>query len=671
MRNKKSNALPELIQLSLDGRLHLSVTDKEQGASFLVDFFRLVRPRNNKQYRNADQNLQRLVVQLQESPALLHDFRIAILSQLIDTNLLPALTESGLLQSRGFVQEFVARVNHKLLPALQQEDDFLYVVNRIFYDSRDYRWVEEIQRNTWKTLFELVNLPVDTNSKGLQQQLSRSLLVLSYKLVHHALEPEIKQYIPQAYVEDNPFTWQNNRIIHLIAINDTIDESMPDGWVEDLLLLLRICADGLEQIKEIQSTRGASLSLTYTTLVMGYIIERMEIIIDLMDNDKHLHTDKLAALFTELVRNEKRKNSLRELSSQSFGYIAYQIAEHKGRKGDKYITGNRQEYNAMLVSAMWGGFIICFTVIIKKLLGKLAMPPFWQGFAYGTNYAIGFLVIEETHATLATKQPAFTASAVASSLDTKKNEQPNLYNMAVTVAKVTRSQIASFFGNLIVVFPVTFLFAWLYNKAVGHPLADMAHAKAMLLEQDPVKSLSLLYAANTGFFLFLSGLIAGFIQNKMQYGRISERLQKHPVLRLHLPNKRLKRIGDYIEQHAGAIIGNIILGYILGMSGIIMQELFGIPFDIRHITIAAGNAAIAFYTIGFRNVTWQFATVSFIGVLGIGCINFLISFSCAFIVALKSRGIRLRDYPEFLKILWRYFKTYPLHFIRPPKAINT
>ena len=111
----------------------------------------------------------------------------------------------------------------------------------------------------------------------------------------------------------------------------------------------------------------------------------------------------------------------------------------------------------MLVSAMKGGVIICFVAIIKNLLTIMEMPIFWHGFSYSVNYSIGFVAIEETHSTLATKQPAFTASAVASSLDTRKNShQPNLYNLAVTVAKVSRSQIASFIGNLLLFFPEPF-----------------------------------------------------------------------------------------------------------------------------------------------------------------------------------------------------------------------
>src|ERR1035438_5972221 len=255
------------------------------------------------------------------------------------------------------------------------------------------------------------------------------------------------------------------------------------------------------------------------------------------------------------------------------------------------------------------------------------MAIFWHSFSYSLNYSLGFIIIEESHSTLATKQPAFTASAVASSLDTRKNAQePNLYNLAVTVAKVSRSQIASFLGNLIIVFPGTYLLAWLYYLLTGTKILEGAAAATMLEDQHPWHSLSLLYACNAGFFLFLSGIIAGYVQNKIQYSHIAKRLQTHPLLRFSIPPARLQRLANYLDKHAGPLIGNIALGFMLGMSGLVVK-IFGIPFDIRHITIAAGNVAIAVYGIGLRNIPPGYLVTIVFGVLGIGFFNFLVSFS--------------------------------------------
>jgi site-specific recombinase len=57
------------------------------------------------------------------------------------------------------------------------------------------------------------------------------------------------------------------------------------------------------------------------------------------------------------------------------------------------------------------------------------------------------------------------------------------------------------------------------------------------------------------------------------------------------------------------------------------------------------------------------------GVIGIGFLNFLVSFSLAFIVAARSRGVRIREYPGFLGILWRYFRSNPLDFVRPRRRV--
>ncbi|MCW3108248.1 MAG: site-specific recombinase, partial [Segetibacter sp.] len=47
--------------------------------------------------------------------------------------------------------------------------------------------------------------------------------------------------------------------------------------------------------------------------------------------------------------------------------------------------------------------------------------------------------------------------------------------------------------------------------------------------------------------------------------------------------------------------------------------------------------------------------------------NFLVSFSLAFLVAIKSRGVRLKDYPEMLTIMGKFFIKFPTDFFFPPK----
>jgi site-specific recombinase len=672
MFGRKKKTKPDFIETVSGRSAVLSIADSQAGLDFLVGFFSVIRPRSgrvgNRRQRDAEENLQKLTATLRDNAFLLSNLQHAILSQLVRTDLSSALTESGIPLARGFWQELFGRLRHKLLPPLHPENDFLYVLNRVFFRNHDYIWVEDIPRADWIAFFETLGLSLHIDDRRILRQLLLALNTLSFQVASLGLEKEIQNYIPEPYRDENPFGTQNYLIHEMEVLRITQKDNGEEGLrelSEKLKQVIGWCHECIGYVRDNHGLQGASLHQTYMLLLLDNRLDRISILMDLLDSEHRFDAGRFVDLFRMLIRNENRKNSILEFMSQSLGYLAYQIAEHKGAKGDKYITSTWAEYRGMLRSAMGGGAWICLVVLVKNLLIKLPMAIFWHGFAYSVNYSLGFILIEETHTTLATKQPAFTASAVAGSLDTRKNaHQPNLYNLAITVAKVSRSQIASFLGNLIIVFPGVWLLAWGYEKVFGHKLVSGAPALKMLMDQHPWQSLSLLYACNTGVFLFLSGIIAGYVQNKIRYGQIARRLQTHPILRLSMPAARLRRLSEYVEKHAGTLIGNICLGFFLGMAGFI-GEIFGIRFDIRHITISAGNTSLAVYGLGFHNLNpWYLATV-FGGVLGIGFLNFLVSFSLAFIVAVRSRGVRIREYPEFLGILWRYFRSNPLDFIRP------
>ena len=649
---------------------HLVQYSKEGGLSFLVSFFGEIRPSDRKGGKSAEQNMQQVIAELYRQPILLRHLQLALLSQLSTTNLTAALTESGIPLARNFWQELFGRLRHKILPPLQDENDFLFVVNRVFHRKSDYEWIESISRDTWISFFEAIDLPISARQKGLQEQMIESLKILSFQVAQLGLEKEVTSYIPKEVRKENPFVHQNY-LVH--TLEESIQSGEPIQYIQDHSVRIKEklgeCTDFIAHIRERQSTRGASLNQTYILLILTNRIERLLILTDALDTNHHFDTGRFVDYFRILVRNENRKNSVLEFLSQGAGYLAYQIAEHKGVKGNAYITSTSLEYNKMILSAMGGGLIISFIAIFKNLLAKLQVAPFGQGFLYSVNYSLGFIAIDQSKSTLATKQPAFTASAVASSLDTKKTAgQPNLLNLAITVAKVSRSQVASFFGNLVIVFPLSFLLAWAYDALFGMKIAEGEAALQLLRDQHPFESWSLLYACNTGFFLFLSGIIAGYVQNKIQYGRIGDRLMLHPALLHSISEKRRKRWARFIENYAGAIAGNIALGFFLGMAGF-LGKIFGIPFDIRHITIAAGNSSIGMYGLGIENIDSVFLATVLVGVFSIGFLNFLVSFAFAFFVAVKSRGIHLRKYPEFFSVLWKYFRNNPKDFFLPRKKM--
>ena len=86
------------------------------------------------------------------------------------------------------------------------------------------------------------------------------------------------------------------------------------------------------------------------------------------------------------------------------------------------------------------------TTMLKFGLAALAFSAFWGGFWAGINYAISFVLIQLLHFTVATKQPAMTAPAMASKLK-DINEQGAVEGFVDEVANLTRTQVPPFLAT--------------------------------------------------------------------------------------------------------------------------------------------------------------------------------------------------------------------------------
>lgn len=644
----------------------LPLHSPNRSLDFLVDLIGKIRPDNPKDIAQAELLFKALLYQVSQDRTSLFSLRKALLTQFLKTNIVVALTENGIVSSRGLVQELLSKIKHKILPELQTPDNFLFVINKIFCKKSDHIWVEGISKDLWKQFFEGLGIQINLTEPKLIDQLQQSLQVLSYRITTLGLEKDITHRFENFDDAVFPFLEQNRFVNEYIQLNKSeANEPMQRILLANITEALHNCNQSIQWIREQRIVYGTSLAQTYILTRIQQQIDRSFIIVDVLDKDSHFNTDRFVEYFKKVVHNENRKNSIKEFLSENTSYLAYQIAEHGGRTGEKFISTTRKEFWRMFQSAIGGGIIISFIGVIKNLLGKIGLVPFWQAFMYSANYSLGFILIQDTGSTLATKQPAYTANNVASSFDVQKvGEEPDLRNLAITVAKVSRSQLASFAGNLMMVFPLTYILAWLFFRLTGTMIASGDAAHKLLADQQPFHSLAWLYACFTGFFLFLSGLIAGYVENYVVYGKIAERLRHLSSFKNSFSEKRRYKIIHYIESNLGALVGNIALGFFLGMAGF-FGKTFGIPFDIRHITISAANTAIGFFGLGSA-VTMKELWYTIFGVTGIGFLNFAVSFGLAFIVAVKSRGIHLKEYPEFAGILWKYIKKYPKDFVKAP-----
>ena len=667
LKRKNNNVFDET---EMHQAVVLPMNSSNPGLIYLIELINKIRPDDPKNSEQATIKFKALLYQIGQDKTALFSLRKSLLTQFLKTNIVIALTENGIVSSRGLVQELMSKIKHKILPELQKPDNFLYVINKIFYKKSDHIWVEGVDKELWKQFFEGLGIHINLTEPKLIHQLREAIQLLSYRITNLGIEREITHRYENHTDAIFPFLEQNRLVNEYLFLSRSgLDDYSQRILITNINEALHNCNQSLQWIKDQRTVYGTSLAQTYILTRLQQQIERQFLILDVLDLDSNFNTDRFVHYFKTVVHNENRKNSITELMSENTSYLAYQIAEHGGRTGEKFITTTRKEFFKMFRSAMGGGIIISFIGITKNLLGKIALAPFWQAFLYGSNYSLGFILIQDTGSTLATKQPAYTANNVASSFDMQKNSvERDLRNLAITIAKVSRTQLASFTGNLIIVFPLTYLLAWLFFQSTGTMIASGAAAQKLLTDQQPFHSLSLLYACFTGFFLFLSGLIAGYVENYVVYAKIPERLHNITSFKTRLSEKRRYNIIYYIENNLGSLMGNISLGFFLGMAAFV-GKTFGLPFDIRHITIAAANASIGFF--GLHNqVSAKEICYTLFGIGMIGFLNFAVSFGLAFKVAVKSRGVRLREYPEFGGILWRYFKKFPRDFVKAPAVRN-
>lgn len=635
---------------------------------FLGEVFASLRPKvpGGGDLRDGFDSLTAL---MDADPAFADKVSLSIVRLLQDAELVPMLTESGMAPSASLGKELFARLRHKMLPPLRSERDLRDVLARLLPRPDDHRWVSGAGREAWADFFARIRMGTGVTRRSVARQVWQALGILSVRLAHLGCEPEFSRSLPfGSNPSESPFLTQQSRLSEFLEAHRAGQNADPGPAADALRRTLSGCSDAIFHVRSLIPERGAGLEQTYLLFQAEKILERMGLLLDTVDGRGHVDTLLMADHFISVVRNEKTRDSIRALLSQAVGQLAYQIAEHKGRRGDSYITTTRREYLSMLGSAMKGGLIISFVALGKNLLSRLALAPFWQGFAYSLNYSMGFVAIDRTGSTLATKQPAYTANAVAGSIDLRKahSSDPS-ETLVANLVRVSRSQFASFTGNLMVVFPCTWLLAAAWDRLTGTPLASGEKALALLADQHPFESMALLYACNTGVCLFLSGLFAGYVQNRMRYGRISERIKQHPGLTGRFSHRTLRRLSQFMDEHAGALAGSVTLGFMLGMAGM-LGRFFGIPFDIRHITISAGNLSIGLYGLGWEAVPRGYLIAVLLGVLAIGFLNFMVSFSLAFYVALRSRGLHLQDLPRLLRHLGREFLRRPLDFVRPPSG---
>jgi len=518
--------------------------------------------------------------------------------------------------------------------------------------------------------FETIYESVDASSP--MYEVMQAINLLAQRTSGKALETDVMKMVPEYSGLESPFAAFEKE---LYAIEHTIRSKESEFYTtsldinfKQLLILYGQCNDFVEKAFQNSSKFGISLRVNQNLLSIKQHLYRIGVLLPLLVIDKpEEKKSKSIELAIKLVKYNCLKTNVRKLFAESTQLLSYEITQHTAKTGEHYITESKTEYFKMLYAAIGGGLIVGILCIIKLLLSKLETSDFGHAFFYSMNYSFGFIAIYILGFTLATKQPAMTAAALISALEDGLKKQANgdgekHNSFAVLFARLFRSQFIAFVGNVLMAFPVALLGIWLIDLGFNYNIAETKWEK-LVTDLSPVHSLAIFHAAIAGFFLFLSGIISGSIANRDKHFNVYYRIQEHPLLKLNFGKAKADKISKWYEHYWAGIVSNFWFGIFLGSTASIGLFL-GLNLDIRHITFASGNLALAVYGADYmvNNV------MLFWGILGIGIIgfvNFLVSFSLSLGLAFRSRNIPLTELRPIITSIKQHFFRKPLSFFFP------
>ncbi len=586
------------------------------------------------------QQLRVLLDALRSSPPLRQRFSATLASVLRDTTAVALFAESGMPNDRGLGSETVDRIARRILPRPPDDEDLDRFVSRIFRTKRDCAWIEDAPVELFAELADVIG----DVWRPLRESMADASALLCTRISALGLSADLRERSDPMLVRDSPFF------------------RLPLTPLEQLPMVIAECRGQLDAIRKRLETTGVSVDVVYCIDAIRRMLLRIERMLPFLDpRTSSAERIKCArVLLDALTHGRIADESIRQLARQSLGLLARKVIERVGHTGEHYVTSGRRDYVRMLASAAGGGALTAFTVVGKVWSKTWHLAPFMEGLVNAGNYAGSFILMQLLGFTLATKQPSMTAAALARTIKEAKGEH-RMDELVTLIKRISRSQFAAAVGNVFTVIPVVIALDLLSLAMSGDHFLSPDKAKGTIASFHPVESGTIFFAALTGVLLWVSSLGAGWLENWVTYRRLPEAIRHHPLKKV-LGQQRMNRIATFITDHSAGIGGNVTLGFLLAMTPV-AGMFFGLPLDVRHITLSTGSLTFAVMSLGGESLT----LAPVIGIAIIGMCNFGVSFALALTVALRARDVSARERVNLAVSVLRELLRRPHHFFFPPK----
>ena len=633
-----------------------------------------LRPQNRRDDRTSARYAI-LLERLEGDAALAAAFRSHVIHFVATRRLVTFFTDSGILPGTGFFSEWWRILGNRLLPEVPDERRLKDCLHVIYHRTDDWRWLEQLPPEYSPRFWALIAPAEELHNidwRSIQEQLLDAVLLLAHRVSGLGVESELMRTSPN-FDDDRPrFIALSAEALDFVgSFRKALDE--PGQEADDgsqLLVIVDQCLETLQRFRKRALTVGTSLHLSYilnrSEQSLVRISELVTIIgVALQAGPRGEAIQAWAEFASTAFLAENRRNSLRYYMAQLSRLLAVRVTENAARSGEHYICETDQDYRQMWRSAAGAGVLIGGMALLKILAGGLHAPLFVEAFLFSMIYGLGFVLIYLLGMTVATKQPAMTAQTLAGLLgDLNARRTADLERLVDVAAAVCRSQLAAIAGNVMIALPVAVAIGLGLSHWLGEPLIATEKAAHLISDLDPL-SWAIPHAAIAGFYLFLSGLITGYFDNRAAYADIGPRIARLRWLRHLVGNERAGRLGNYIGERLGGIMGNFLFGCMLGSTGVI-GTILGLPLDIRHIAFSSAN--LGYSLVGFQfALPWQAILWGALGVALIGFTNLAVSFALALRTAMGARRIQFEHWGPLLGAIWRRLLQQPRSFFLPPR----
>lgn len=580
------------------------------------------------------------------------------------------ITNADILSENAFFPELKKRISYKYLPPVEDENTVSNIIAKVLYNSKtDIQYIDNIRLEEGNELAKILGIGHLISLPYIKKEILLSANILARRATGSAMESEIARMLPEYQSFDNPFIALQKELDHLterFQKDKNLVINSKDTDYKQIKIYLKQCLGFVHKAFKNASKLGISSKTNQSLLKIRQQLQRIQETLSLLIIDSEEDILKNSKqLVTNILGYKSRRNNVIELIDDSTKLLSHLITSHTAETGTHYIATSTKGYIKMFWKSSGGGIIVGFLCIFKMLASSVQGSDFYHAVLYSLNYAVGFVIIYLLGLTLATKQPAMTATTMAKVLSDDTNMPNNYQTFANLVAKLSRTQFIAFVGNVLWVFPIALALIYGMDWFLGENLATLK-ADKLLKDLNPFQSKAILHASIAGIFLFISGVIAGNISNNSIFHKMPQRIAQNPYLNNIFGIKFSKKISNFYTKNWAGIISNIWFGIFLGMIAP-LGVFLGLDLDIRHITFAAGNFALGLYGKGFDISVSDF-WIYLITIFFIGFFNFVVSFGLSMFLAFRSREVNIGEVGKIYHEIFRFFLKNPLRFFIPLKS---